>query len=153
MDTMDRSISARPVRVILAKLGLDGHDRGVKVVARGLRDHGIEAIYLGMRLTPDQVAEAALQEDADVVGISLLSGAHMKLVPRLLEALHRRGLTDVLVVVGGTIPEQDEEPLRAMGVHGVFRQGSTVDEIAGFIRKALVARDAAASDATAGGKP
>ncbi len=134
---------ARPIRVILAKLGLDGHDRGVKVVARGLRDHGMETIYLGMRLTPEQVAEAALQEDADVVGISILSGAHMKLVPKLVSALAERDLSDVLLVVGGTIPEQDEEPLRAMGVHGVFRQGATVEEIARFIRAALAQRETA----------
>lgn len=124
----------RPIRVLLGKLGLDGHDRGVKVLAKGLRDHGMEVVYLGMRLTPEQIVAVAIQEDVDVIGISLLSGAHMRLMPELMDELNRRGLTDVLVVLGGTIPEKDELPLQEIGVAGVFRLGAGIDEIAGFIR-------------------
>lgn len=127
----------RRIRVLLAKLGLDGHDRGVKVVARGLRDRGMEVVYLGMRLTPDQVAEVALQEDVDVVGISMLSGAHLRLMPKLVEALRARGRSDVVVIVGGTIPDQDVPKLEAAGVHGVFRLGASIDEIAQFIQDAV----------------
>lgn len=125
----------RPIRVLLGKLGLDGHDRGVKVLAKGLRDHGMEVIYLGMRLTPEQIVAVAIQEDVDVIGISLLSGAHMRLMPELMRELARRGLSDVLVVLGGTIPEQDEAPLHEMGVAGVFRLGAEIDEIAVFIQQ------------------
>lgn len=125
----------RPIRVLLGKLGLDGHDRGVKVLAKGLRDHGMEVIYLGMRLTPEQIVAVAIQEDVDVIGISLLSGAHMRLMPQLMEELRQRGLTDVLVVLGGTIPEKDEEPLKQIGVAGVFRLGAGIDDIAEFIRE------------------
>lgn len=128
-------MSERPIRVLLGKLGLDGHDRGVKVLAKGLRDHGMEVIYLGMRLTPEQIVAVAVQEDVDVIGISLLSGAHLRLMPALMEELKRRGLTDVLVVLGGTIPEKDESALHGMGVAGVFRLGAGIDEIAGFIRQ------------------
>ena len=125
-----------PPRVLLAKLGLDGHDRGVKVIARAMRDAGIEVVYMGMRVTADQVAQTALQEDADVVGVSILSGAHMRLMPRLAKALDDRGLTgDVLLLVGGTIPEDDVEPLQAMGVHGVFPVGSFTSEMIDFIFK------------------
>ena len=113
------------IKVLLAKLGLDGHDRGVKVIARAMRDAGMEVVYMGMRVTPDQVAQTALQEDVDVVGISILSGAHMRLIPRLTKALEERGIADdVLLMVGGTIPEDDVEPLQAMGVQGVFPVGS-----------------------------
>ena len=128
---------AQPIKVLLGKLGLDGHDRGIKVIARGLRDHGMEVIYLGMRLTPDQVAEAALQEDVEVVGISILSGAHMRLLPKLVKGLRDRGLDDVLVLAGGTIPEADVDALEKAGVHGVFRQGASVDDIAALIRDRL----------------
>ena len=122
------------VRVLLAKLGLDGHDRGVKIVARSLRDAGMEVVYLGMRVTPDQVAQAALQEGVDVVGISILSGAHMRLIPRLTQALQDRGiLDDVLLVVGGTIPEEDVDPLRALGVDGVFPVGTFTGAMIDFI--------------------
>ncbi len=125
-----------PPRALLAKLGLDGHDRGVKVIARAMRDAGIEVVYMGMRVTADQVAQTALQEDADVVGVSILSGAHMRLMPRLAKALDDRGLTgDVLLLVGGTIPEDDVEPLQAMGVHGVFPVGSFTSEMIDFIFK------------------
>ncbi|CAN5550897.1 cobalamin B12-binding domain-containing protein [soil metagenome] len=129
--------STQPIKVLLGKLGLDGHDRGVKVIARGLRDHGMEVIYLGMRLTPEQVAEAALQEDVEVVGISILSGAHMRLLPKLVRGLRDRGMDDVLVLAGGTIPESDVEGLEEAGVHGVFRQGASVDDIAELIRSML----------------
>ena len=123
-----------PPRVLLAKLGLDGHDRGVKVIARAMRDAGIEVVYMGMRVTADQVAQTALQEDADVVGVSILSGAHMRLMPRLTKALDERGLSgDVLLLVGGTIPEDDVEPLQEMGVHGVFPVGSFTSDMIDFI--------------------
>jgi methylmalonyl-CoA mutase C-terminal domain/subunit len=122
------------IKVLLAKLGLDGHDRGIKVIARALRDSGMEVIYLGMRVSPDQVAQAALQEDAQVVGISILSGAHMRLIPRLIRALEERGLLgEVLLLVGGTIPEQDVEPLQALGVNGVFPVGAFTQSMIDFI--------------------
>ena len=130
-----------PPKVLLAKMGLDGHDRGVKVIARAMRDAGLEVVYMGMRVTADQIAQTALQEDADVLGISILSGAHMRLMPRLTTALDDRGLTgDVLLLVGGTIPEDDVEPLREMGVHGVFPVGSYTSEMIDFIH-ANVRRD------------
>ena len=125
---------APPPKVLLAKLGLDGHDRGVKVIARAMRDAGMEVVYMGMRVTPDQVAQTALQEDVDVVGISILSGAHMRLVPRLAKALEDRGLLDdVLLLVGGTIPEDDVEPLQQLGVNRVFPVGSFTSELTAFI--------------------
>jgi len=131
-------VTARPtysnIKVLLAKLGLDGHDRGVKVIARAFRDAGMEVVYLGMRVTPDQVAQAALQEGVDVVGISLLSGAHMRLIPRLTQALEQRGiLGEVLLVVGGTIPEEDVEPLQGLGVDGVFPVGTFTRAMIDFI--------------------
>ena len=123
-----------PPKVLLAKMGLDGHDRGVKVIARAMRDAGMEVVYMGMRVTADQIAQTALQEDADVLGISILSGAHMRLMPRLADALDRRGLTgEILVLVGGTIPEDDVAPLREMGIHGVFPVGSFTSEMIEFI--------------------
>ena len=123
-----------PPKVLLAKMGLDGHDRGVKVIARAMRDAGFEVVYMGMRVTADQIAQTALQEDADVLGLSVLSGAHMRLMPRLTKALDERGLTsDVLLLVGGTIPEDDVEPLQKMGVHGVFPVGSFTSEMIDFI--------------------
>ena len=122
------------IKVLLAKLGLDGHDRGVKVIARAMRDAGMEVVYMGMRVTPDQVAQTALQEDVDVVGISILSGAHMRLIPRLTKALQDRDIADdVLLMVGGTIPEDDVEPLQAMGVQGVFPVGSFTTAMTDFI--------------------
>ncbi len=124
-----------PSKVLLAKLGLDGHDRGVKVIARAMRDAGMEVVYMGMRVTPDQVAQTALQEDVDVVGISILSGAHMRLIPRLTKALADRDLADVLLLVGGTIPEDDVEPLREIGVHGVFPVGSFTTDMTDFINE------------------
>lgn len=123
-----------PPKVLLAKMGLDGHDRGVKVIARAMRDAGLEVVYMGMRVTADQIAQTALQEDAVVVGISILSGAHMRLVPRLAQALDERGLAgEVLVLVGGTIPEDDVAPLQDMGVHGVFPVGSFTSDMIDFI--------------------
>ena len=122
------------IKVLLAKLGLDGHDRGVKVIARAMRDAGMEVVYMGMRVTPDQVAQTALQEDVDVVGISILSGAHMRLVPRLTKALQDRSISeDVLLMVGGTIPEDDVKSLKSMGVRGVFPVGSFTTDMTDFI--------------------
>ena len=126
--------SNRRIRVLVAKPGLDGHDRGAKVVARGLRDEGFEVVYTGLHQTPDEIAEAALQEDVQVVGVSVLSGAHDRLVPRVIMALSERGLGDVLVVVGGIIPKADAERLMESGVARVFPPGSQVSEIAKFIR-------------------
>ena len=122
------------IKVLLAKLGLDGHDRGVKVIARAMRDAGMEVVYMGMRVTPDQVAQTALQEDVDVVGISILSGAHMRLMPRLTKALQDRSISeDVLLMVGGTIPEDDVQSLKSMGVQGVFPVGSFTTDMTDFI--------------------
>ena len=123
-----------PPTVLLAKMGLDGHDRGVKVIARAMRDAGMEVVYMGMRVTADQIAQTALQEDADVLGISILSGAHMRLMPRLTAALEQRSLTgEVLLLVGGTIPEDDVAPLQEMGIHGVFPVGSFTSDMIDFI--------------------
>jgi methylmalonyl-CoA mutase C-terminal domain/subunit len=123
------------VRVLIAKPGLDGHDRGAKVVARGLRDAGFEVVYTGLHRTPGEIAEAALQEDVHAVGLSVLSGAHNRLLPEVVEALRERELTDVLVVAGGIIPEGDVAALEAAGVSRVFPPGSAVAEIADFIRE------------------
>lgn len=126
--------AARRIRVVVAKPGLDGHDRGAKVIARALRDAGMEVIYTGLRQTPEQIVEAALQEDADVIGVSILSGAHNHVCPRITALLAERGLTDVLVVVGGIIPDADIPRLEAAGVAGVFQPGTPMDAIIGFIR-------------------
>lgn len=123
----------RKIRVIIAKPGLDGHDRGAKVIARALRDAGMEVIYTGLRQTPEQIAAAALQEDADVIGLSILSGAHMHVCPRLMELLREKGLDDVLVLVGGIIPDVDIPKLREMGVKGIFLPGSPMQEIIDYI--------------------
>lgn len=125
----------RPIRVLVAKPGLDGHDRGAKVMVRALRDAGFEVIYTGLFQTPEMIAAAAAQEDVDVVGLSILSGAHLSLFPRIMEALRARGVTDVLVVAGGTIPDDDRETVAAMGVGAVFGPGSSIQEIASFIRQ------------------
>ncbi len=125
------------IRVLVAKPGLDGHDRGAKVIARALRDAGMEVIYTGLRQTPEMIAEAALQEDVDAVGLSILSGAHMVLVPRVLEALRACGLGQVPVFVGGIIPGEDLPALEALGVAGVFGPGTSTDAIAEAIRGAL----------------
>ncbi|GIS93061.1 MAG: methylmalonyl-CoA mutase [Dehalococcoidia bacterium] len=122
------------VKVLLAKLGLDGHDRGLKVIARAMRDAGFEVVYMGMRVTADQVAQTALQEDVDVVGISILSGAHMRLIPRLTDSLKARQISDdILLLVGGTIPEDDVEDLHNLGVQGVFPVGSFTSTMTKFI--------------------
>ena len=127
-----------PIKVVVAKIGLDGHDRGIKVIARALRDEGMEVVYLGMRLTGEQVAAAAVEEDADVVGVSLLSGAHLRLIPKLVDALKAQGLHGrVLLVAGGTIPDKDVEPLRQMGVDGVFPVGTPMSTIADFIKQGV----------------
>src|SRR3954454_12815848 len=126
-----------PARVLVAKPGLDGHDRGAKVVARALRDAGMEVVYTGIRQTPPTIAEAALQEDAEAVGLSILSGAHLTLVPRMLEELRSRGLDDVILWVGGIIPESDVAPLQALGVAAVFGPGSPMDATVRFVRAAI----------------
>ena len=134
----------RRYRVVVAKPGLDGHDRGAKVISRALRDAGFEVIYTGLRQTAEQVAETVLQEDADAVGLSLLSGSHMTLFPRVLDELHARGLDDVLVFGGGIIPEPDIEALKARGVAELFTPGSTMDAITTWLEGALDERERAA---------
>ena len=129
----------RKIRVVVAKPGLDGHDRGAKIVARALRDAGMEVIYTGLHQTPEQIVETAIQEDADAVGISLLSGAHMTLVPRILELLRENGAEDVLVVLGGTIPEDDAEELKRQGVATVFGPGAPTTGIVDFLKGAVPA--------------
>jgi methylmalonyl-CoA mutase C-terminal domain/subunit len=124
----------RKIRVLVAKPGLDGHDRGAKVVARALRDAGMEVIYTGIRQTPEMIVESALQEDVDVVGLSILSGAHMALLPLIAKKLQEADLGHVLVVAGGIIPDEDVEPLREAGVHGIFTPGASTQEIIDFIR-------------------
>ena len=131
----------RPIKVLIAKPGLDGHDRGAKVLARGLRDEGFEVVYTGLRQTPEMIVTAALQEDVDVVGLSILSGAHMTLVPRVCAQLRERGLDDVLVTVGGIIPDDDIAPLQAAGVAAVFGPGTTIREVADFIRANATPRE------------
>ncbi|MSQ12155.1 MAG: cobalamin B12-binding domain-containing protein [Dehalococcoidia bacterium] len=125
------------IRVLVAKPGLDGHDRGAKVVARALRDAGMEVIYTGIRQTPQMIAAAAVQEDVDVVGLSILSGAHMELVPPVMEMLKQQGMDDVIVLLGGIIPEEDRPLLRGMGVTGVFGPGTSTADIEKFIREAV----------------
>ena len=123
------------IRVLIAKPGLDGHDRGAKVIARALRDAGMEVVYTGIRQTPEMIAEAALHEDVDVVGMSILSGAHMALFPRVMELLRENDMDDVLVVTGGIIPDEDVPALNEMGIKGVFGPGTATDEIVTFIRE------------------
>jgi methylmalonyl-CoA mutase C-terminal domain/subunit len=124
------------IRVLIAKPGLDGHDRGAKVVARALRDSGMEVIYTGIRQTPEMIVDAAVQEDVSVVGLSILSGAHMTLVPKIAELLREKEL-DVLLVVGGIIPDEDVESLRAAGVDGIFGPGTNTNDIVAFIRESV----------------
>jgi methylmalonyl-CoA mutase, C-terminal domain len=129
----------RKIRVVIAKPGLDGHDRGAKIIARALRDAGMEVVYTGLHQTPEQIVETAIQEDADAVGVSILSGAHMTLVPRILEGLRANEAEDVLVVVGGTIPAEDAQELKSLGVAEVFGPGAATSEIVDFLRGAVAA--------------
>ena len=129
------------IRVLLAKPGLDGHDRGVKVIARALRDAGMEVIYTGLRQTPEQIVNAALQEDVDIVGLSILSGAHMTIFPRVLELMKEKGMDDVLFFGGGIIPEDDIPKLKAAGVSAVFLPGASTEDIIKFIRENVKPRD------------
>jgi methylmalonyl-CoA mutase C-terminal domain/subunit len=130
-------MNEQKIRVLIAKPGLDGHDRGAKVIARALRDAGMEVIYTGLRQTPEMIVEAALQEDVDVIGLSILSGAHMTLVPRILELMQASDLDDVKLLVGGIIPDEDIPALTAMGVSGVFGPGANTDAIVDHIRKMI----------------
>jgi methylmalonyl-CoA mutase C-terminal domain/subunit len=134
--------TARKIRVVVAKPGLDGHDRGAKIIARALRDAGMEVIYTGLHQTPEQIAETVIQEDADAVGLSILSGAHMTLVPKVVELLREQGVDDVLVTVGGTIPADDIPELEKLGVAAVFTPGAGTDEIVEYIRGAASERHA-----------
>jgi methylmalonyl-CoA mutase C-terminal domain/subunit len=134
-------MTERPIKVLIAKPGLDGHDRGAKVLARGLRDEGFEVVYTGLRQTPEMVVTAALQEDVDVVGLSILSGAHLTLLPRICALLREKGLEDVLVTAGGIIPDDDVPVLREAGVAAVFGPGTTIGEVAAFIRANVRALD------------
>ncbi len=140
-------MSQRPIRVLIAKPGLDGHDRGAKVIARALRDAGMEVIYTGLRQTPEMIAEAALQEDVDVVGLSILSGAHMTLVPRVLELLRQYGLSHVKVFVGGIIPDEDVPKLLEMGVAGVYGPGASTQAIIRDIQRAVYGEEPTPSPA------
>jgi methylmalonyl-CoA mutase, C-terminal domain len=133
-------VPERPLKVLIAKPGLDGHDRGAKVLARGLRDEGFEVVYTGLRQTPEMVLSAALQEDVDVVGLSILSGAHMTLVPKITRLLRDTGMSDVLVTVGGIIPDDDVPALKEAGVAEVFGPGTTIAEVADYLRSNARAR-------------
>jgi methylmalonyl-CoA mutase C-terminal domain/subunit len=126
-----------PIRVLVAKPGLDGHDRGAKVIARALRDAGMEVIYTGIRQTPDMIVQAASQEDVEVLGLSILSGAHLEIMPEIMKLLQEQGMTDVLVLLGGIIPEQDRKPLEEMGVTAVFGPGTSTQQIVEFIKREI----------------
>ncbi len=130
-------MSNAPIRVVIAKPGLDGHDRGAKVVARALRDAGMEVIYTGLRQTPAQIAAAVVQEDAAVLGLSILSGAHNQLFPEILRLLKEQGADDVLVFAGGIIPDEDIPALKALGIREIFQPGTSTDDVVAFVRKAL----------------
>ena len=132
--------ATKKIRVVVAKPGLDGHDRGAKIIARALRDAGMEVIYTGLHQTPEQIAATVVQEDADAVGLSILSGAHMTLVPRVVDLLKKQGADEVVVTVGGTIPADDAPALKELGVAEVFTPGASTDDIVGFIRGAAAAR-------------
>jgi len=130
----------RPIRVLIAKPGLDGHDRGAKVIARALRDSGMEVIYSGLRQTPEQIAAAAVQEDVDVIGLSILSGAHNVLFPEILRLLKERGGEDILVLAGGIIPDKDIAPLKALGIRAIFLPGTSTQTLVEFIQKEVAAK-------------
>src|SRR5690349_8119129 len=134
LDSVDMSV---PIRVLVAKPGLDGHDRGAKVIARPLRDAGMEVIYTGLRQTPEMIVNTALQEDVQVIGLSILSGAHNAIVPRVMELLNQQKMTDVLVVVGGIVPDEDAAQLKRLGVAAVFQPGASLQEIVEFIRSSV----------------
>ena len=127
----------RPIRVLVAKPGLDGHDRGAKVIARALRDAGMEVIYTGLRQTPEMIVSAALQEDVQVIGLSILSGAHNAIVPRVMDLLREKDMTDVKVIVGGIVPDEDAEALKQQGVAAVFQPGASLEGIVSFIRASV----------------
>jgi methylmalonyl-CoA mutase, C-terminal domain len=128
-------VTGRPIRILIAKPGLDGHDRGAKVMARAFRDAGFEVIYTGLFQTPEMIATAALQEDVDVIGLSILSGAHMTLFPRIMSELEQRGLDDVLVVAGGTIPEADRDAIRHLGISAIFGPGTPMKQAIDFVQE------------------
>ncbi|MBV9214194.1 MAG: cobalamin B12-binding domain-containing protein [Actinobacteria bacterium] len=134
---MEAATSAKKIRVVVAKPGLDGHDRGAKIIARALRDAGMEVIYTGLHQTPEQIAETVIQEDADAVGLSILSGAHMTLVPRVVDLLGQQGADDVVITVGGTIPNEDIPELKRLGVAEVFTPGAPTQQIVDFIRASV----------------
>ena len=134
------SDGAQKIRVLIAKPGLDGHDRGAKIIARALRDAGMEVIYTGLHQTPEMIAEAALQEDVDAVGLSILSGAHMALFPRIVDEMRKRGLDDVLIYAGGIIPDDDIPAVKAMGIAGVFGPGTPMEEAVRFVRENVTPR-------------
>jgi len=129
----------RPIRVLVAKPGLDGHDRGAKVIARALRDAGMEVIYTGIRQTPEMIVEAAIQEDVDAILMSILSGAHMALVPKVMELLKKEGVDDILVAAGGILPDEDIPAIKEMGIKGCFGPGTSTDEIIEFVRNNIQA--------------
>ncbi len=137
--------SERKIKIIIAKPGLDGHDRGAKVVARALRDAGFEVVYTGIRQTPEMIAETALQEDADLVGLSILSGAHLELFPRVVEELKKRGMDDVVLFAGGIIPQEDIPELERIGFRGIFGPGSSTHDIVEWVRRNAPAKGAAAA--------
>jgi len=133
----ENDLSARPIRVLVGKPGLDGHDRGAKVIARALRDSGMEVIYTGIRQSPQMIAQAASQEDVDVIGMSILSGAHLEILPEIMSLLKDQGMDDVIVVVGGIIPEVDRQPLKDLGIAEVFGPGTTTGSIVEFIQEKI----------------
>jgi len=147
-DAQKQPEGGRKIRVVVAKPGLDGHDRGAKIIARALRDAGMEVIYTGLHQTPEQIAATVIQEDADAVGLSILSGAHMTLVPRVVDLLREEGIDDVVLTVGGTIPADDAPELKKLGVAEVFTPGASTDEIVDFIRAAVDERRTLAAGAT-----
>jgi methylmalonyl-CoA mutase C-terminal domain/subunit len=140
---MSASAPQKKIRVVVAKPGLDGHDRGAKIIARALRDAGMEVIYTGLHQTPEQIVETVIQEDADAVGLSILSGAHMTLVPRIIELLKEQDAGDVIVTVGGTIPSEDVEELKSLGISEVFTPGASTQQAVDFLREAVQRRASA----------
>jgi methylmalonyl-CoA mutase, C-terminal domain len=136
-EASEQADTKRKIRVVVAKPGLDGHDRGAKIIARALRDAGMEVIYTGLHQTPEQIVETVIQEDADAVGLSILSGAHMTLIPRILEGLKERDADDVVVIAGGTIPGDDISELKSLGVAEIFTPGAATQEIIDFVRNAV----------------